>query len=187
MGRIATAAIITLALAGATVQSFAATPPSGSQGPVATQASVPLDEVLADASAPPAPAPPGTPDADQPPAQPSAQPPGGFPPGGPGDRMHPGPMGWEMRPGMHGPWERMRHMAQTWGLFFTQKDKNLSDSDVQTLATAILLMHGNHSWKVADVADAADGSVTFAYTTSDGSVVARFSMDRHTGRLTRIG
>jgi hypothetical protein len=49
------------------------------------------------------------------------------------------------------------------------------------------LIHGNHTWKVADVADAVDGSVTFAFVTADGSVVARFSMDRHSGRLTRIG
>jgi hypothetical protein len=58
---------------------------------------------------------------------------------------------------------------------------------VQTLAQAVLLIHGNHSWKVADVADAADGTVTFAYATADGSVIARFSVDRHTGRMTRIG
>jgi hypothetical protein len=88
---------------------------------------------------------------------------------------------------MNGMWEHVRHMEQTWGLFFNQKDKNLSDADVQTLAQAVLLIHGNHSWKVADVADAADGTVTFAYATADGSVIARFSVDRHTGRMTRIG
>ncbi|MCB8880347.1 hypothetical protein ACELLULO517_08890 [Acidisoma cellulosilytica] len=185
MGRIATAAIITIALAGATVQSFAGGLPSDDKAGVTAQASLPVDALLADAapSAPPMPS--MMPGADQP----MPPPPGGFPPGGPGDRMRPpGPMmGWGPHPGMHGPWDRMRHMAQTWGLFFNQKDKNLSDSDVQTLAAAVLLIHGNHSWKVANVADAADGSVTFAYTTTDGAVIARFSMDRHTGRLTRIG
>ncbi len=182
MGRIATAAIITLALAGATVQSFAGTPPFDDKGAVAPQASVPLESLLADVAAPSPPAPSVSPDADQPPA-----PPEGFSPGHRGDEMQPGPMGWGPHPGMHGPWEHMREMAQTWGLFFDQKDKNLSDSDVEAVAAAILLVHGNHVWKVADVADAADGSVTFAFTTADGAVVARFSMDRHTGRLTRIG
>jgi len=182
MGRIATAAIITLALAGATVQSFAGTPPFDDKGTGAPLASVPLEALVADAAAPPPPAPSVAPDADQLPP-----PPGGFPPGAHGDQMHPGPMGWGPHPGMPGPWEHMRAMAQTWGLFFEQKDKNLSNSDVQTLATAILLVHGNHAWKVADVTDAADGSVSFAFTTADGAVVARFSMDRHTGRLTRIG
>lgn len=186
MGRIATAAIITIALAGATVHSFAGTLPSDDKPGVAPQLSMPADMLLADDATPPAPA--AMPDADQPPPPPpGGLPQGGFPPGGPGDHMHPGPMAWGPHPGMHGPWDHMRDMARTWGLFFNQKDKNLSDSDVQTLAAAVLLIHGNHSWKVTDVADAADGTVTFAYATADGSVIARFSIDRHTGRLTRIG
>ncbi len=176
MGRIATAAIITLALAGATVQSFAGSLPFDDKKAPAPQASVPSEALFADVSAPSPPAPSMAPDADQLPPPP----PGGFLPGAPGGQMRPGPMGW-------GPGDHMREMAQTWGLLFDQKDKNLSDSDVQALATAILLIHGNHTWKVADVADAVDGSVTFAFVTADGSVVARFAMDRHSGRLTRIG
>jgi hypothetical protein len=178
MGRIATAAIITLALAGATVQSFAGEPEAVDKTPSAAQPSAPVEQLLADATGP-GPTATGAPDADQP------APP---PPGGPmGHMMRPGPMGWDPHPGMHGMWHRMRHMEQTWGLFFNQKDKNLSDTDVQTLAQAVLLIHGNHSWKVAQVADAADGAVTFAYATAEGSIVARFSVDRHTGRMTRIG
>jgi hypothetical protein len=86
----------------------------------------------------------------------------------------------------HALWRRDQ-MERTWGLFFNQPDKNLSDSDVQVLARAILLVHGNHDWKVIDLADAADGQATFAYATADGSVIARFSIDRHSGRITRIG
>lgn len=177
MGRIATAAIITLALAGATVQSFAGEPPAADKG--APQAAVPADQLLADATGP-APAVGGAPDADQPPPP--------APPGGPmmGHMPPPGPMGWGPRPGP-GMWHQFRHMEQTWGLFFNQKDKNLSAADVQTLAQAVLLIHGNHAWKVADVSSAADGSITFAYTTADGSVIARFSVDPHSGRMTRIG
>lgn len=200
MGRLATAAIITLALAGAAVESHAGDLPSmgapgigapgigasvtSSDKGAANGAGVPVEQLLADASAsappvssaatpaPGAPPPPGGAMRAMPPAP---------PPGGPG------PMGWAGRPGPMGMMWRMHRMAQTWGLFFNQRDKNLSDSDVQILAEAILLVHGNHSWKVIDVADAADGQATFAYATADGSVIARFSIDRQTGRLTRIG
>jgi hypothetical protein len=100
-------------------------------------------------------------------------------------------MGWggraDMPPNGRGAMWRMHQMERSWGLFFDQRDKNLSDSDVQVLATAILLAHGNHAWKVTDVADAADGQVTFAYATADGSVIARFEIDRHSGRISRIG
>ena len=181
MGRFGTAAIIALALAGAAVEShaddLANTAPA--HGPA-----VPVQQLLADAA--PAPAPAATPVPDAPPP----------PPGGPMGAMArpPGPDagGWAghpgMRPDMRGAmWWRMHQMARTWGLFFNQQDKNLSDGDVQVLAQAILLVHGNHAWKVIDVADAADGQATFAYATADGSVIARFEIDRHTGRISRIG
>jgi hypothetical protein len=181
MGRFATAAIISLALAGAAVESHAddlagAAP---AHGPA-----VPVEQLLADAATPPPPAPLAaqTPDAPPPggpmgPPQPGAMP---RPPG-------PDAMGWGGRPDMHGAMWRMHEMERTWGLFFNQRDKNLSDSDVQVLAQAILLVHGNHDWKVIDVADAADGQATFAYATADGSVIARFEIDRHSGRIMRIG
>lgn len=183
MGRLATAAIITLALAGAAVESHAGDLPGAGPDKVpaftASADAVPAEQLLADMTAPPPPAPSEAPAADAPP--PPGAPMGIMPPPGPG------PMGWAGRPGMPGPMERLHRMEQTWGLFFNQRDKNLSNADVQTLAQAVLLIHGNHSWKVADVADAADGSATFAYTTADGSVVAKFSIDRHSGRITRIG
>jgi hypothetical protein len=169
MGRFATAAIITLALAGAAVESHAGDlPGAGPDNAAANGSAVPVERLLADVSAPPSPAPDVA-------TAPDAQPMGG-------------PMGWGGHPRMRpeAMW-RMHHMMRTWGLFFNQPDKNLSDSDVQTLAQAVLLIHGNHSWKVIDVADAADGQATFAYATADGSVIARFSIDRHSGRITRIG
>jgi hypothetical protein len=171
MGRFATTAIIALALAGAAVESHA----DGLVGsPPAKGAGVPVEQLLADAAAAPAPAAAPTPD---------APPPGAPAPGG--------PMGWasrpDMAPGMPGAMWRMHQLVRTWGLFFNQRDKNLSDSDVQVLAEAILLVHGNHNWKVIDVADAADGEATFAYAAADGSVIARFEIDRHSGRIVRIG
>jgi hypothetical protein len=167
MGRFVTTAIITLALAGAAVESHA-------------------EDVT--------PAPTPAPAAASTPLAPSPE--AGAPP--PGRRMGmmprpPGPdaIGWaaqpDMRPGMQGAMWRMHQMEKTWGLFFNQRDKNLSDGDVQVLAEAILLVHGNHDWKVINVADATDGQATFAYATKDGSVVARFEVDRHSGRMMRIG
>jgi hypothetical protein len=182
MGRFATTAIIALALAGAAVESHAED--RAGTAP-AKGASVSVEQLLADAAPAPAPAPA--------PAEVAA--PGAPPPDGPMGMMRrpPGPdaMGWagspNMRPERPGAMWRMHEMEQTWGLFFNQRDKNLSNSDVQILADAILLVHGNHDWKVIDVADAADGQATFAYATADGSVIARFEIDRHSGRMMRIG
>ncbi|WP_419757419.1 hypothetical protein [Acidisoma sp.] len=184
MGRFATAAIIALALAGAAVESHAddLTGAAPARGPAP-----PSKQFLADA-------PPGNAGAPMPAVvapEPGAPQPGGPQPVGPMGAMPrpPGPdgMGWGGRPDMHPDMWRMHQMAETWGLFFNQRDKNLSNSDIQVLAQAILLMHGNHAWKVIDVADAADGQATFAYSTSDGSVIARFEIDRHSGRIMRIG
>ena len=186
MGRFATTAIIALALAGAAVESHA----DDLVGPLpAKGAGVPVEQFLADVG--PAPAPVATLAPDVQPAPPPPPPPP--PPGGPRGAM-PRPsdteaLRWaprpDMRPDMQDVMWRMHQMERTWGLFFNQRDKNLSDSDVQVLAEAILLAHGNHGWKVIDVADAADGQATFAYATADGSVIARFEIDRHSGRMMR--
>lgn len=194
MGRLATVAIITLAFTGAAVESFAAAPAAPTQA-TSTAGAVPGDAGQGvPAATPPAPTPP--PQAGWTSANPMGT--------GPMDRDHMGPCRPEMGPKGWGPkgrdqmgmgphpemrafFMRMHEMQHNWGLFASQPDKNLSKGDVQILAEAILLRHGNHGWKVTDVADAADGSITFAYATSDGSVIARFSVDRHTGRFTRIG
>lgn len=181
MGRITTAAIITLALAGATVQSFAGELPKGPTLPDQAKGGTPVEQLLADVTAPPPPAPSADPGAEPPPPPPGPM--GHMPPGmGPQGMMdgmgpHPGP--WAMGP--------MHHMERSWGLFFDQHDKKLSAADVQTLAQAVLLVHGNHSWKVTNVTPDSDGNITFDYTTADGSVIARFAVDPHSGRMTRIG
>jgi hypothetical protein len=79
----------------------------------------------------------------------------------------------------------MAHMG--FGLFYPVPDKNLSVADVQTIAQAMLLRHGNHTWKVANVVQNQDNTVSFSFTTPDGDVVARFAIDIHTGRPRRIG
>jgi hypothetical protein len=100
---------------------------------------------------------------------------------------HPGWMGW-----MH----RMRHDGQggpgwggprTFALIYRPDDRALTAPDVQKIAEAFLLWNGNRTWKVTDVADGPDNTVGFAFATQDGSVIARFSMDRKTGRVQRAG
>lgn len=128
-----------------------------------------------------------------------AQVPGDAPPAGPADGWaHNRPGGWDDHP--RGGWGQHRWLASRerfgrapfrhahgWGLFFPQADKKLTAADVQTIAEAILLRHGNHSWKVINVVQNQDDTVSFAFATQSGEIIARFAMDTHTGRLRRIG
>ena len=113
------------------------------------------------------------------------------PPGGPDDS----------RPDMHRPgWMEGRHRMhegmreghglmdrQTLALVYRQADRNLTPPDVQKIAEAFLLWSGNHTWKVVNVAAAPDGSIGFSLATQEGSVIAQFTMNPHTGRVTRTG
>lgn len=93
-----------------------------------------------------------------------------------------GPHGGAGRMGGPGMRERMRNFA----LVYPATDRALSPADVQKIAEAFLLWHGNHTWKVADVAPTADGAVAFSLTTADGAMIAKFTMDPHTARVRRI-
>lgn len=116
------------------------------------------------------------------PAPPPAQQMDNAPP--PGDRWmgrwghHPGPEArrWQDHGGM-----------RTFALIYRQPDRNLAPADVQKIAEAFLLWNGNHTWKVIDVAPTADGPIAFSLAASDGAVIARFTMDPHTGRVHRVG
>ncbi|HVZ06908.1 hypothetical protein [Rhodopila sp.] len=121
------------------------------------------------------------------PAAPAPAADGAAPPMHPGPQVEAadGPMGMRphpMGPAMHHWWHRMH----TFALIYPSADRNLDASDVKKIAEAFLLWNGNHSWKIADVAPTADGSIAFSVTTGDGSVVAKFTMDPHTARLRRI-
>jgi hypothetical protein len=76
---------------------------------------------------------------------------------------------------------------RTFALVYPQEDRKLTPPDVQKIAEAFLLWRGNHTWKVVEVAPTADGAVGFALATQEGSVIARFTMDPHSGRVTRTG
>jgi hypothetical protein len=93
-------------------------------------------------------------------------------------------MGW-MHRGQNreqGAWMRR---LRTFALIYPQEDRKLTPPDVQKIAEAFLLWNGNHTWKVVEVAPAADGSIGFALATQEGSVIARFTMDPHSARVTR--
>lgn len=106
-------------------------------------------------------------------------------------------------PGMEGPAAHpyWMHRMRVWGgmhqrgpgaprnfaLIYRQADRNLTPPDVQKIAEAFLLWNGNHGWKVTEVAATLDGAIGFALAIPDGSVIARFTMDPHTARLTRTG
>jgi hypothetical protein len=92
--------------------------------------------------------------------------------------MHRG-QDWQQRDGMM---QRLRAFA----LVYPQKDRKLTPPDVQKIAEAFLLWHGNHDWKVTNVAPTTDGPIGFTLATQDGSVIARFTMDPHTARVERI-
>jgi hypothetical protein len=103
---------------------------------------------------------------------------------GMGMRPGMGPGMWRRGgPGMHGPmrWQR------AFGLLYTPSDRQLTTADVQTIAQAFLLLHGNHSWKVVDVKQDDPNAISFGYATPSGDVIARFTMDPHSGRIQRVG
>ena len=86
--------------------------------------------------------------------------------------MHRPAMGW------------MRRLRQ-FALIYPAQDRNLSGADVQKIAEAFLLFNGNHSWKVTEVTEQPE-TVGFAFATPDGTAIAHFAMDRHTGRPERL-
>jgi hypothetical protein len=90
-------------------------------------------------------------------------------------------MGWR-----HAMWRHRRIARGSFALIYTQPDRHLTPDDVQKIAEGFLLWHGNHDWKVVDVAPQSDGAIGFSLATQNGSVIAKFSMDPHTGRVTRL-
>ena len=91
----------------------------------------------------------------------------------------------------HGPrgegWRHGERGDRPFALVYRQKDRQLTPADVQKIAEAFLLWNGNHTWKVANVAADPDGVIGFSLTTQDGSEIAKFTMDPHSGRIQRVG
>jgi hypothetical protein len=115
------------------------------------------------------------------------------PPPGPGatvdgpDRGPPGPpMAGRMAWMRHWRGQRGPIAPSTFALVFRQEDRNLSPPDVQKIVEGFLLWRGNHTWKVTDVGAGPNGAIQFSLATQEGSVIAKFTMDPHTGRVTRV-
>jgi hypothetical protein len=75
-------------------------------------------------------------------------------------------------------------MMRTFALIHRAEDRKLTPPDVQKIAEAFLLWNGNHTWKVLNVKPEGD-AVGFDLATGDGSVIAHFTMDPTTARVTR--
>jgi hypothetical protein len=106
--------------------------------------------------------------------------------GAPSENHWAGGWGHHRGPEAHA-WHRPGGMMRTFALIYRQSDRQLTPADVQKIAEAFLLWNGNHSWKVTNVVPMADGPIGLSLTTPEGSVVAKFTMDPHTGRIKRIG
>jgi hypothetical protein len=95
--------------------------------------------------------------------------------------------GWGHHHGMQAHGGMRGRDMRAFALIYRQPDRQLAPGDVQKIAEAFLLWNGNHSWKVTDVAPTTDGPIGFSLTTPEGSVIAKFTMDPHTGRIVRVG
>jgi hypothetical protein len=95
---------------------------------------------------------------------------------------HPGMMGRHDSAGHRRPFN-----PGDFALIYRQPDRQLAPADVQKIAEGFLLWNGNHSWKVTNVAAAPNGPIGFSVETPEGSTIAKFTMDPHTGRIARVG
>ncbi len=93
-----------------------------------------------------------------------------------GAHMHPPGGGWMHR-------GRMAMMR----LIYPTDDRALTGADVQKIAEAYLLWNGNRTWKVSGVTENQDNTVSFAFSAPDGTMIARFSVDRKSGHFHRLG
>jgi hypothetical protein len=114
------------------------------------------------------------------PSPPASQQAGEGPMSGP--PPHHGMMGWR-----HGRDHARGFNPRDFALIYRQPDRQLAPADVQKVVEGFLLWNGNHSWKVANVAATPDGPIGFSLATPEGSVVAKFTMDPHTGKIARAG
>ena len=84
-------------------------------------------------------------------------------------------------------WNHHRETMRTFALVYRQPDRALVPADVRKIAEGFLLWQGNHSWKVTNVAAGPDGAIGFDIATPDGSTIAKFAMDPHSGKIERAG
>jgi hypothetical protein len=128
-------------------------------------------------------------------AQP-APPPGGppaasddrGPPGGPAGGPPPWARGGHGRDHHHGPrmGGPMGPRGPLSGLVMNRDNKQLTAEEATKIAEGFLLWMGERNWKIANAVQQ-DDVIAFDLTTAEGSRIARFTMDRRTGRVQRVG
>jgi hypothetical protein len=106
--------------------------------------------------------------------------------GGPPEHHWAGGWGHHPRPDGHR-WAHHHGDQRPFALIYRQKDRQLAPADVQKVVEGFLLWNGNHTWKVTDVAATPDGPIGFSLATQDGSLIAKFTIDPHNGKIHRIG
>ncbi|WP_291296591.1 hypothetical protein [Elioraea sp.] len=78
-------------------------------------------------------------------------------------------------------------MSGPFAQFFINRDnKNLTNDDVKKIAEAGLLWFGERNWRIGEVKDSGSRTAEFVLVTTEGGVIARFTMDRDSGRVRRI-
>ena len=71
------------------------------------------------------------------------------------------------------------------GLVMRREDKALTGPEAVKIAEGFLLFMGERDWKIANPVETPT-AVEFTLTTKDGSAIAKFAMDRKTGRVQRV-
>jgi hypothetical protein len=114
-------------------------------------------------------------------------PPPGGPPAAAEDRGPPqGPPPWARGGHGHRAGGPMGPRGPLSGLVMNRDNKQLTADEVTKIAEGFLLWMGERNWKVAN-ATQQDDLIAFDLTTQEGSRIARFTMDRRTGRVQRVG
>jgi hypothetical protein len=110
-------------------------------------------------------------------------------PGQQGWRMGPGMMGpgYGMGPGMMGPGYGMGPGQQPWASPRVAPRMDLSTDDVRSYFQDQLANEGNKRLKVGKVEALDDNTIEAQIETVDGSLVASYKVDRHTGAITPAG
>ncbi|MGF1608853.1 MAG: hypothetical protein ACFCUQ_05620 [Kiloniellales bacterium] len=109
---------------------------------------------------------------------------------GPG-MMGPGMMGQGMGPGMGqgrgmGPGSGSSMGPGYGGGMPMFRDRDLGADEVRHVLEHQLAMHGNPRLKVGEVTEADADSIIAEIVTQDGSLVQKYSVDRHTGRFSQV-
>ena len=86
-----------------------------------------------------------------------------------------------------GGWKHHHGGERPFALIYRQHDRQLPSGDAQKIVEGFLLWNGNHTWKMTNVAATPDGAIGFDLATQEGSVIAKFTMDPHSGRIHLAG